>query len=79
VNNLLYIVELKNRIDTSWKPEFVNEALDFFERSTMSIELLKDGELQKCYFHVRDKVSRLNHGWVWVVTLSIDLSLKDGT
>jgi hypothetical protein len=31
-------------------------ALDFYAENTMSIEIVKNGVLQKMYFQVRDKV-----------------------
>lgn len=53
-----YLIELKPRADKMWldKPGFIDGAWKFFEDSTMSIEILKDAQLQKAYFNVRDKV-----------------------
>jgi len=49
---------MKQRADSSWleRGSFVDTAWRFYETGTMSIEILKDDELQKTYFHVRDKV-----------------------
>lgn len=65
VNNymctLLTITDIRARADPVWKDKvgYVETAWKFFEGSTMSIEILKDDQLQKAYFHVRDKVSDL--------------------
>ena len=35
------------------------EAFEYFEGSTLTIEIIKDDVLQKLYFRVKDKVSTL--------------------
>lgn len=53
------LIDLKKRADVVWtdREGYVDMAWRHFESSTMSIEILKDDQLQKAYFHVRDKVS----------------------
>ena len=52
---------LRQRADTTWtdRAGFVETAWSYFSGGTMSIEILKDDQLQKAYFHVRDRVSIL--------------------
>lgn len=59
-SDLLSSLELKRRSDKynqNTDSLLTTEcAWKYFEEGTMSIELLKDGQLQKVYFHVKDKV-----------------------
>ena len=43
--------------------------LEYFWKNSRSIEIMKDGELQKIHFRVKDEVSN----WIWTIIIVIEI------
>ena len=43
--------------------------LEYFWKNSRSIEIMKDGELQKIHFRVKDEVSN----WIWTIMIVIEV------